>query len=170
MIRKGLYVAAVAGLAVVACDEATAPLAPQGPELSAAAASPRVVGSGHNETAAGLREFTFHALEGPQGDVKGSYKVVLPNGLFFEADVTCVAVEGNTGWVGGRIRASNAGAVVIGSGSMFFAIDDGEGKDSADVVSVAVFNAAEGADLAFCADRPLELATFAVTQGNVQVR
>jgi hypothetical protein len=53
---------------------------------------------------------------------------------------------------------------------MFYAIDDGEGEGAADVVSTAAFNAGAGADLAFCADRPLALPPLTVTGGNVQVR
>lgn len=167
-IRRLFALAAAVSLA--ACAEASEPLTPE----TVLAADPgstehRVVGSGHVQTSAGLREFTFHAVESPQGGVSGSYKIQLPNGLFFEADVTCLAVEGNTGWVGGTIRASNAGIVVIGSKSMFYAIDNGEGEGTPDVVSVAGFNMPEGADLAFCDERPLELPPLTVTDGNVQV-
>lgn len=63
---------------------------------AAAAPGPLAAGSGHSETAAGLREFTFHAIGQPDGPVNDSYKVVLPNGLFFEADVICLAVDGTT--------------------------------------------------------------------------
>jgi hypothetical protein len=95
---------------------------------------------------------------------------VLPNGLFFEADVTCLAVEGTTGWVAGVIRATNAAIVVVGSTSMFYVIDNGEGGSPADVVSIAALNLPEGRDLEFCAERPLVLAPQTVTEGNVQVR
>lgn len=156
-------------LTAVSCAEPTAP-AMQDSFAASTAGSPRVVGSGHVASAAGLREFTFHAVQQPDGGVTGSYKVVLASGLFFEADVTCLAVEGNTGWVAGTIRATNAAVVVVGSTSMFYAIDNGEGDGAADVVSTAAFNAGAGADLTFCADRPLALAPFQVTDGNVQVR
>lgn len=160
-----------AALFVTACAEADPLTGPDTAWLSAhAAVGPQVVGSGHVESAAGLREFTFHAVERPDGRVTGSYKVVLPNGLFFEADVTCLAVEDDTGWVAGTIRDTNAGVVIVGSTSMFYAIDGGEGEGATDVVSIAAFNGAEGADLAFCEDRPLALAPLTVTQGNVQVR
>lgn len=54
---------------------------------------------------------------------------------------------------------------------MFCAVDNGEGDDAAtDVVSLAAIDRPEGTDLAFCADRPLELAPLTVTDGNVQVR
>jgi hypothetical protein len=96
--------------------------------MDAAAPGPLAAGSGHSETAAGLREFTFHAIGQPDGPVNGSYKV--PNGLFFEADVTCLAVDGTTAWVAGTIRATNAGAIVVGGRSMFYAVDNGEGDDA----------------------------------------
>lgn len=169
MINHRLVVVGLAA-AALACADARSPVAPEAPNLNAGAVGHLVAGSGHVQTAAGLREFTFHALEGPSGGVVGSFKVVLPNGLFFEADVTCLAVDGSTGWVAGTIRDTNAGAVVVGSGSMFYAIDGGEGQGAVDVVSLAAFNLPEGADLAFCADRPLELPTLTVSDGNVQVR
>jgi hypothetical protein len=171
-VRRWL-VASIPGIAVltVSCADPTALPSVETVRAAAAAARHHVVGSGHVQSAAGFREFTFHALAHPNGTVLGSYKVVLANGLFFEADVTCLSVVGNTGWVGGAIRATNAAAVVVGSGSMFYAIDNGEGAGgTADVVSVAAFNAAAGADLAFCADQPLALGPLTVTDGNVQVR
>lgn len=153
----------------IGCTEASDPLTPEALLSHGATPGHRAVGSGHVQTPAGLREFTFHAVERSDGTVSGSFKVVLPNGLFFEADVTCLSVDGDTGWVGGVIRASNAGVVVIGSTSMFYAIDGGEGEGATDIVSVAGFNRAAGVDLEFCADRPLELAPLTVTDGNVQV-
>ena len=165
-----LVVAGAATFAAASCSDATSPVGPEAPSLSVTGPHHRVVGSGHVDQAAGMREFTFHAVEHPDGTAAGSYKIVLPSGLFFEADVTCLAVEGNTGWVGGVIRASNSGAVIIGSTSRFYAIDNGEGPDAGDVVSNAVFNGAAGADLAFCADRPLNLGFLAVARGNVGVR
>jgi hypothetical protein len=176
MFSQRWVVGVAAAVVAVSCADATIPLAPEAlssdaaPAHLVAATGHLAAGSGHVETAAGLREFTFHALGQPQGGVTGSFKVVLPNGLFFEADVTCLSVNGNTGWVGGTIRATNAGVVIVGSGSMFYAVDNGEGGGTADVVSVAVFNAAAGADIAFCANQPLELAAMTVTDGNVQVR
>lgn len=159
---------ATLSFAVVSCADPTAPV----PEPAASVWAPghRVVGSGHVHTPAGLREFTFHSVEHPNGDVTGSFKVVLPNGLFFEADVTCMAVEGNTGWVAGTIRDTNAAAVIVGTRSLFYAIDGGEGASATDIVSIAAFNVAAGGDLAFCDARPLALPPLTVTAGNVQVR
>jgi hypothetical protein len=167
--QRWKLVPAVAVIAL-ACADPTVLLSPERPAADVAVPGHHVTGSGHVQTPAGQREFTFHALEQPQGGVTGSFKVVLPNGLFFEADVTCVSVSGNTGWVGGTIRATNAAVVVVGSRSMFYAIDNGEGGDPPDIVSTAVFNAAAGVELAFCENQPLALAPFTVTDGNVQVR
>jgi hypothetical protein len=160
----------LAAVSMAACADTPTSIATEGPEFGMAAVGHLVAGSGHVEMAAGLREFTFHAVERPDGSINGSYKVVLPNGLFFEADVTCLSVDGNAGWIGGVIRATHAGIVVVGSTSMFYAIDNGEGGSEPDVVSVAVFNGAEGADIGFCEEQPIELAPLTVTDGNVQVR
>jgi len=157
-------------LAAFACADPSAPPLEDVPRLAVTGPFHHVVGSGHVEQAAGLREFTFHAIEQPDGTATGSFKVILPSGLFFEADVTCAAVDGNTGWVGGVIRATNAAAVIIGSVSTFYAIDGGEGEGAGDIVSTAAFNGAAGADLAFCANRPLALPPLTVRDGNVQVR
>lgn len=163
----------LAACTVVACTgEVSSPLTPETPLVTAqdAGQEHRVVGSGHVQTDAGQREFTFHAVETPVGGVSGSYKIQLPNGLFFEADVTCLAVEGDTGWVAGTIRDTNAGIVEVGSRSMFFVIDNGEGGGAADKVSLAAFNMPEGTDLEFCEEKPLLLLELTVTDGNVQVR
>ena len=162
---------ALAVVTFTGCSDSTvSPAAPEAPSFGLAAPRHAAVGAGHVQSPAGLREFTFHALELASGGATGSYKVVLPSGLFFEADVTCLAVEGGTGWVGGVIRSSNAAVVVIGSTSMFYAIDNGEGGEGVDVVSLAAFNLGAGQDLAFCEERPLLLPPLTVTDGNVQVR
>lgn len=156
-------------LAAASCAEGPGPSAPE-VSFSVQAPGHLVAGSGHVAQGAGLREFTFHAVERPDGSVTGSYKIVLPNGLFFEADVTCMSVAGNTGWVSGRIRETNAGIVVVGSLSMFYAIDNGEGGETPDVVSLAALNMPEGTDIGFCEEQPLILPPLTVTDGNVGVR
>lgn len=169
MSIQRLFPVALAVLTATACAEVSDPVSSE-PQLSMNGAGHRVVGSGHVQAGDGIREFTFHAMEDPSGEVSGSYKIVLPNGLFVEADVTCLTVDGDTGWVGGVIRDSNAGIIDIGSTTMFYAIDDGEGDGAADIVSLAAFNQDPGVDLQFCNEQPLELAPLAVAEGNVQVR
>lgn len=172
-MRYLLIAPGVCAVTLLACAEATAPPAMARTNVAPVAlgvSAHHIVGSGHVEQAAGLREFTFHATEHPDGSVSGSFKVVLPSGLFFEADVTCMAVSENTGWVGGVIRATNAAPVVVGSVSTVYVIDNGEGEGAADIVSTATFNGAAGGDAAFCNNRPLALAPLPVADGNVQVR
>lgn len=170
MVTRRLAALCTALLGAAACSEPVAPRVSEVVQSASIVAPHRVVGAGHVEQSAGLREFTFHALETPGGGAEGSFKIVLPNGLFFEADVTCVSVDGNTGWVAGAISATNAAAIVVGSVSTFYVIDNGEGDDAGDVVSLATFNGAAGADAAFCADRPLVLPPLTITGGNVQVQ
>lgn len=169
-IRRS-FLMTLAAVTVVACADTGTPVGPEAVSvLQSQGAGHHVTGSGHLATETGLREFTFHAVESPSGDVSGSYKIVLPNGLFLEVNVECMAVEGNTGWVSGRIRDTNAGAALIGTGSMFYAIDDGEGAGAMDQVSTAAFGLPEAAILEFCAERPMILQLHTVTGGNVQVR
>jgi hypothetical protein len=170
MDASRLFAVSAVAIAALACAEPSAPPLEVAPRFNTTGPFHHVVGSGHVEQAGSLREFTFHAVQQPDGSASGSFKVVLPSGLFFEADVTCVTVDGGTGWVGGVIRATNAGVVIIGSVSTFYAIDGGEGEGSGDIVSTAAFNAAAGADLAFCANQPLALPPLTVSDGNVQVR
>ena len=130
-------------------------------------------GSGHVPQGSGLREFTFHAKgTGEGGIARGSYKVELTSsGLFFEVEVSCMAVEGNTAWIAGHISDTNASVIQVGSVSYFYAIDNGEGAGApADVVSTARINDIDGEDQVFCNERPLLLASFAIDQGNVQIR
>ena len=129
-------------------------------------------GSGHVPFGSGLREFTFHAKDNGDGTATGGYKIELTAlGLFFEVDVTCMAIEGNTAWVAGHISATNAGFVEVGTVSYFYATDNGEGAGApVDVVSTARINDVAGEDIEFCADRPLLLQSFPIEQGNVQIR
>lgn len=151
------------------------PTAPpdSGPDFDIAASPTRgVTGSGHIAFASGLREFTFHAVQRPDGTVGGSYKIELTSlDLFFTVDVSCLAIEGNTAWVAGHISDTNASFVQVGSVSYFYAIDNGEGAGApADVVSTARINDVAGEDVLFCTDRPLLLPSFPIEQGNVQIR
>ncbi len=138
--------------------------ASQGPSIAS--------GSGHVPSGSGMRVFTFHSIEKPDGSVSGSYTIRLTSpGLFFSVDVSCMAIEGNTAWVAGLISETNASFIQVGSVSYFYAVDNGEGAEaSTDVVSSARINDVAGEDQLFCSDRPLLLPSFPIEQGNVQVR
>jgi hypothetical protein len=145
----------------------------EAPSRNAGRAVSSVTGSGHTNIGLtdDLREFTFHAIEHPDGSVTGSYKVErTDNGQYFIVDVTCLSVEGNTAWVAGRIVETNIAVVRVGTVSYFFAIDNGEGGDTPDVISIARINDRDGADVEFCTTHPLLLPRLVVANGNVQVR
>lgn len=81
-----------------------------------------------------------------------------------------MSVVGNKGFVAGHIVETNIATVVVGSVSYFWAVDNGEGGDAQDVVSIARINDRQGADVEFCTTRPERLAAIPVEFGNVQVR
>lgn len=159
---------------LTACDGTTTE--PPIPELAASFApavnSGLATGSAHVPAGEGRRVFTFHAKQDGVGGATGSYRIRLTEpGLFFEVDVSCMAVVGNTAWIAGHISNTNAGFIEVGSVSYFYAIDGGEGTDApADVLSTARINDVEGEDRLFCQDRPLLLPSFPIEQGNIQVR
>lgn len=161
----------LAALSLAGCTEdASPPLAPD-IQLSAGLES-AVTGSAHIASGTGLREFTFHATRKEDGSANGSYKIEFTaTGLYFIVSVTCMAVEGNTGWVAGIISESTLPIVQVGTVSYFYAIDNGEGGQAApDRVSIARINDVAGEDQVFCTQRPLLLPAFDIQQGNVQVR
>ena len=173
-MRRSFVGRAVLAAVLTACtgaesEPATAPdLA-----LQAAVSDPAIVsGAGHIEAGDGLRNFTFHAIRRPDGTVEGSYQITRTDlGSTFSVDVSCLTVVGNRAWIGGHIAATNDPAVVVGSVSYFYAIDNGEGSGaSADVVSLARINDAQGRDIEFCTTLPLLLPPRLVQLGDVQIR
>jgi hypothetical protein len=160
-----------------ACAEPTAVVSrqrtPSSPASFARDVSHHVTGSGHSNIGLtdDLREFTFHAVEHPDGSVTGSYKVERTDtGAYFIVDVSCLSIVDNVGWVAGHIVETNIATVRVGSVSYFWAKDDGEGADAQDIVSVARINDRAGADVEFCTTHPKILPPIAVAQGNVQIR
>jgi hypothetical protein len=171
-MRPALFcVITLTALSLAACgpDSASLPSAPD--PLLAAGRESAVTGSAHVPSGTGLREFTFHATRKSDGTVRGSYKIAFTaTGLYFVVSVTCMVVEGNTGWLAGIISETNWPVIQLGTVSYFYAIDNGEGgQAAADRVSSARINDAAGEDLRFCEERPLLLPSFDIQEGNVQV-
>lgn len=182
MKRSPLLALSLLLVSLVACDSApTSP--PNGSVTSllhsraSTAASGAIVVRGEVSTPSGngRRILTIDALQTPSGNVKGSYRVdITASGLFFEVEVSCVAGEGNTAWIGGIISATNSAAIRVGSVSYFYIRDNGSPHPvkafEADVMSTARINDAVGQDLAFCATRPLALPTLGGLEGDISVR
>ena len=159
-------------VSLVACEPSSSGSPLTGPLFDVAGSPVIASGDGSFEAGDGLRNFTFHAIQHPDGSVSGSYRNLRTDlGAVIDVEVSCLAVSGNTAWIGGHIVSSNIPTIVIGSVSYFYAIDNGEGQDApADVVSVLRVNDAAGRDLEFCTNRPLLLAPRTVQFGNVEVR
>lgn len=171
-MRHALWYPLAITAAVAACDSGSAnsPSAPTA--VLAMGRESAVTGSGHVPSGSGLREFTLHATRKVDGSVNGSYRIEFTaTGLYFVVTVTCMAVEGNTGWVAGIITETNWSIIRLGTVSYFYAIDNGEGAPAVpDRVSSARINDVAGEDLRFCTERPLLLPAFDVQLGNVQVQ
>jgi len=174
-MRSQLVRFAILAGVLTACDNPAGP-APASRAVSPAldvSAPPIVVsGSGHIEAGDGLRNFTFHAVQRPDGSVEGSYQILRTDlGTGFTVDVSCLSVVGNGAWVAGHIATTTQPGVVVGSVSYFYAFDNGEGSDaSPDIVSIARINDLPGRDVEFCTNHPQVLPPRVVQMGNVQIR
>ena len=157
---------------LVACQPSTSGSPLTGPLFNVVGSPVIASGDGSFEAGDGLRNFTFHAIQHPDGSVSGSYRNLRTDlGTVIDVEVSCMSVVGNTAWIGGHIVASNIPTVVIGSVSYFYAIDNGEGEAApADIVSVLRINDAQGRDVEFCTNRPLLLPPRTVQCGNGQIR
>lgn len=122
---------------------------------------------------AGRRILTLHAVQTPSGEVNGGYRIDLTaSGLFIEVQATCVTVDGNTGWVGGVITATNSAAIAVGSTSYFHLVDNGKVAEgpTPDVISTASFNDGVGNELIYCAQRFLNRPLITGLEGDLWVR
>lgn len=165
---------AVAGLVLSGCGSlADHVVSPSMESLHNTVGHPVVVtGSGHVEAGDGLRNFTFHAIQRPDGSVEGSYRILRTDlSTEFTVDVTCLTVVGNRAWIAGIISQSDSPGVIVGTVSYFYAIDNGEGEGAApDIVSLARINDRAGEDVLFCTILPTVLPPRVVRFGNVQIR
>ena len=82
-VRRLIGCALIATATAACQSDPTSPM-DEGPAFDIAASATRgVTGSGHVAFGDGLREFTFHAVQRPDGTVGGSYKIELTSlGLF----------------------------------------------------------------------------------------
>lgn len=177
MMRNSPVLIVAAALAVASCGAAT-PVAPSAVAGSAVAASSAggasvLHGDFSTPSGAGRRVVTLHAVQTPSGVVNGGYRIdFTATNVFIEVTATCLVTEGNTAWVGGTISATNSPAIVVGSVSYFYAIDNGKVNDglSPDVVSTARINDAQGRDIEFCTLKLLQLPRLVGLEGDVSVK
>ena len=159
-------IALVLALAAAGCTADS--LEPTG-ALSASSAASAVAGSGVEESVTGhaentffggqlLRNVSFSARILPNGQPQGRFHVTLKgpaefNGGFEDGtraitfDVTCLEVDGNRAWIGGKIVAPKTDRWI--GGEDVWVVEDG-GETGPDRVSVFIGRAA-----ARCSERPL---------------
>lgn len=178
---RRLLVPSLASLVLAACgSEPTGVIATpevhldQGQTSSISTPNVAVRGVISSPFGTGQRVVRIRTSSDAQGNVSGGYRIDLTGtGAWFEVDATCVGAQGNTAWVGGRIAATNAAAIVVGSISYFYLIDNGrtgDGQPAVDVISTARINDAAGRDVEFCTQRPLLLPAIAGLQGDIRVK
>jgi hypothetical protein len=157
----------------LACDGSSPP-EPTGParlsEGSGVVQS--ATGSGHFETNGELRTFSFSAVERADGTTSGEWQVVsrVGAGATLHGDVVCLTVLGNRAWIGTRIESSDNPAVIIGSEGGFRVVDNGEGSDPPDQLSLAFINGPAGFAQNYCNNAPAAPPLIVAQSGNIQVR
>lgn len=113
--------------------------------------------------------YAFSASVDGSGNVRGQAQIRLSDPLVsFHAEITCLAVEGNSAWVGGTIVQSSD-VEVLAEGTQFWTRvqDNGEGEASAaDRIGFLRL----GASAAICSQRRPVGMPFLFTKGNLRVR
>ena len=175
-------VLAIAALVLAAgCDVTSAPTgtgpapAPRATIGTAAAITGIASGSGHYMSGGELRTFALSAVGHADGTARGEYQIVIHAiDRFLHVNVTCMVTRNDTAWVAGIIDRTNHPAIIEGSVSYFWAVDNGEGDGVVEKVSTARINDAAGEDQRFCSLTPDEqfsgLPGNVIRHGNVQVR
>jgi hypothetical protein len=163
------------------CESSSEPIAPSSALESAAnivpasAVAATATGSGHYMSGGELRTFAFSAVGREDGSASGQYEIVIHAiDRFLHVDVTCMVVRNDTAWVAGIIDRTNHPAIIEGSVSYFWAVDNGEGAGVVEKVSTARINDRVGEDQRFCSLTPDEafsgLPGNVILHGNVQVQ
>jgi hypothetical protein len=124
-------------------------------------------GSGHIQFGNNREFITFSAVQHSDGTVTGTATVHdVSAGVKAQIDVDCLNVIGNTATISGIVTRSTE-PTLQGFEGIFQVVDGGEGKESADFMSLANFFAVgTGNDCR----APGEFDLSPVEQGNIQVR
>ena len=182
MSRQGLWIIALAGAALWACDS------PSGPEravldagaepiaLASFGKSPIVAkasGSAQRDALGQPAILNFSVTKRADGSVDGHYyfrALGTDPDQFIRVRVTCMTiVDGNKAWIGG-IAEDAFQPALIGRVSYFYAFDNGEGANAdGDVVSRVRAGDVDSALEEFCTDLPQVLTPFDVVRGNVNI-
>ena len=113
--------------------------------------------------------YAFSASVDGHGNVRGQAQIRLSDPLVsFHAEITCLAINGNSAWVGGSVtQSSDVG--ILSEGTQFWTRvqDNGEGEASSpDRIGFIRL----GASAAICGQRRPVGMPFLFTKGNLVVR
>ena len=139
---------------------------------SAAAPVHRLTGGGKIDLSAFElfpETYTFSASADGDGNVRGQAQIRLSDPLVsFHAEISCLAVDGNSAWVGGSVvQSSDAGVLPLGTQFWTRVQDNGESEASPpDRIGFVRL----GASAAVCNERRPVQMPFLFTKGNLTVR
>ena len=174
----------VLGLALAACTDDQAALAPEAGSvaLQAEGVTASVTGSGHHtRIVAGVEDrttFSFTAIQRADGTTSGQYQYDFrAAGFSVHGPVTCVSIRGNEAWIGGtvgRIKSPDPEDQSLVGVDMWWRLqDNGEGAGDAPDRTTGVGFAFAGSTItaeSWCRDQPALLLLRDVESGNIQVR
>lgn len=126
-----------------------------------------VSGGGTIEVPNGLVTYSFNAHIDESGNVSGQANVHHPAPSFAKRHIkiTCMAVDGNSVWLGGIITHSTYSSDYYGKGIVWRVIDNGEGENALPDEVASVYS---GRDPNWCLDKYAFFAMYPLS-GNVQI-
>jgi hypothetical protein len=124
-------------------------------------------GSGHVLFGNTQESISFNAVQHEDGTATGHAQINdVTAGVRFQVDVDCLNVIGNTATISGIITRSSD-ATIEGWEAIFQVVDNGEGSDPPDLMSIAnIHERGTGVDCSVVAEYDLT----PLQGGNVQVR
>jgi hypothetical protein len=120
-----------------------------------------------------LRKFSFNARRKADGRVTGRFDYHdVEDGAPFDAagPLTCLTVQGNHAWLGGRVDTTND-PTVAGNEMWFQVIDNGGPRNPPlDITTLIGVSPVAGSAQAYCDTAPAPRFPWPVTDGHITVR
>jgi hypothetical protein len=156
-------------LAVAACESPTdvsqiANLAVSAAQSNAAPA--HLVTGGGQYIGSSTETYGFTARKNGDGNVKGQVEMQLGGLPAFHGEVTCLAVSGNSGWIGGVVTSSRDETVVPIGTPFWFRVIDNEASGAPDQISFIRL----GLAASICNEMRPAMPHVAWTHGQIVVR
>jgi hypothetical protein len=167
MKRKPLF--ASLALFIAACDAPTSVHQLPGPMpgLNSSDATPihKVTGGGQY-IGSSTETYGFTARKDADGNVKGQVQMQLGGLPAFHGEATCLAVSGNSGWIGGVVTSSQDETIVLKGMPFWFRVIDNEASGTPDRISFIRLGLAAN----ICNEMRPAMPHVAWTHGQIVVR